>query len=317
MRADATGLAELRRLVTRLESLGAMEGRADVVALLDRSRAVLAASATAALRRPPRRARPRPLAKLRPLLLLALDLACAVLALAAAAGLALGRGDRAEAAVVLGLTLLWLLGRWGGVKRLLAGAWFRLRYGLRLGWLWLAEAFSDRALARLQAMLDAREVMRAWREHRRGLSHTPRLEHVAAFLAEAHGPLAAARFRAAAAARAAPDARPGWCLLISLFEDLATCDALWPEPVAPPAPVPLPPPAEIIPAEPPERAQRRLDLREAIRVKRAEIERAKEWKLKTPDEFAQRDLHLAALRAAVSALEVELRSLGGAEGAGG
>lgn len=65
-----------------------------------------------------------------------------------------------------------------------------------------------------------------------------------------------------------------------------------------------------MPVEPPELVQRRADLREAIKRKRAEIARTHEWKMKTPAEIAQRDLIVAQLRQEVAALEAELSALG-------
>lgn len=308
MSAHAPALAELRNLVSQLERSGLAERRADIAQLLDRSRAMLGE-----VSEPPRRARrirmrARPAAKLGGVLRLLFDVVLAGAALAAALALALAEAPPVEAPFALAAALGWGLWRWGGLGALLGEAGFRLRYALRWGWLWLAEAFSDGAFDRLQILLDARDVMRGWRAARRALRRPATLEDVAAWLAEAYGPAAAARLRAAL-----PPARtkPRWSLLIALFERLAASDALWPEQAVPmPASAPSAPPPVAVVVEPPELVQRRADLREAIKKKRAEIARTHEWKMKTPAEVAERDRVVAELRQQVAALEAELRALG-------
>ncbi|MGG5811800.1 hypothetical protein [Falsiroseomonas sp. CW058] len=311
MHAEPAALAELQRLVSRLEQSGLAARRADVAALLDRSKALLGPAEPAPRRQPPRRARARPAAKLRGLGLLGLDLLAAGAGLVMAAGLVAPPG---HAVAVLAAALGWLLLRWGGAPRLLAEAAFRLRYAARWTWLWLAEAFSETAFERLQRLLDAREVMRGWRGWRAGLRRRARVADVEAFLEAGYGPQAAAAFRRALAAHGpgrAPLVEPPlrWSLLITLFEEIAAGDALWPAPASPPA-APPSDPAPAPQADPPERVRQRAGLQDAIRRKRAEIERTQEWKLKTPAEFEQRDRHVAQLRAELGVLEAELRALG-------
>jgi hypothetical protein len=254
-----------------------------------------------------------------------------------------------DAAVLAALPVLILLGLAGEMAMpalalaLFTPAWavFRLRrhltslseavrwlgYHLAWAWDWLAEAFSLRAMERLEARIQAREVMWGWRHHRRSLPRHPALEDVAAYLAVEYGPPAASEFcRAAAALAGARDwalrcgtrrnraaerlAALRWSALIAIFGRLAATGALWPSleaGVAPAEPAPPPPP----PAEPPERAARRADLRELIRRKRQDITAAFGWKLKSEAEIAQRDQHLAQLRAEIAALERELAELGG------
>lgn len=221
--AHAPALAELRHLVSQLERSGLAERRADIAQLLDRSRAMLGEAPEAPRRARRPRARGRPAAKLGGVLLLLLDVALAGVALAAALALALAESAAEEAPVALAVALGWGLWRWGGAGALLGEVAFRLRYALRWGWLWLAEAFSQSAFDRLQILLDAREVMRGWRAWRRTLRRPATLEDVAAWLAEAYGPAAAMRF-----CQALPPARPHprWSLLITLFEDLAAADSL-------------------------------------------------------------------------------------------
>jgi hypothetical protein len=345
MRAEAARQAELRALVARLEQSGLAERREDVARLLARSRALLAAQGAAppAPSRMTRRRRPRPVglrARLRAGLLLLLD-ASALGALGFAA-VGLGAGTLAVTAGlgVVGAAALWGVLRWGGAPELLAEGAARLAYLLRWAGLWLAEPFHEGAWEGLEALLDAREVMRAWRRHRRGLS-VAGLAEVEAFLAERYGRGAATRFRAAVEARraagwtlrggeAAPEAVPlpearlmRWSMLIRLFEAVAAGGALWaPEPPAPapqPAPLPeAPPRASLDPLPPPTvhdpeaeyRAARREELRELVRRKRQDITTAHNWKLKTSAEIAQRDAYLQRLRSEIAALEKEIAALG-------
>lgn len=329
---------ELERLVAALERSGLAESRADIAALLAQSKAVLG---TAAPRpgRPRRRPRVSARGKLRAIFLLLLDALAAMATLYGAAGLGFETMGALEGGIALAIGLGWALWRWGGLPALLAEALFRLRYALRWARLWLAEPFSDRAYDALETLLDAREVMRGWRAHRRTLPPNAGLPEVEAWLRATYGPRIAARFAQAAEARRA--GQPGWTLrggqgsgpvrpmpasrmmrwssLITLFEVTAEGGALWatdpppaPPPAAPPILAPIPPPP--VEAEPPEHLQRRLDLRDLIRKKRQDITTAYGWKLKTEAEIAQRDNYLNELRAEIAALEKELAALGGPPG---
>jgi len=323
--------AELERLVAALERSGLAETRADIAGLLARSKALLG---EAPRRR--RRARASPRGKLRALLFLLLDAVAAMAGLYGAAGLGFGTVEALPGWLALGGAVAWGLWRWGGLLALLGEALFRLRYGLRWAGLWLAEPFSDRAYDALETLLDAREVMRGWRAHRRTLPHDPVPTDVEAWLRDTYGPRIGARFARALEAlrsggtgwtlrggasavppRPLPPARlMRWSALITLFEAVAEGGALWasdPPPAAPPPPrLPLAPIAATPAPEPPERAQRRRDLRDLIRRKRQDITTAHGWKLKTSAEIAQRDAYLEGLRAEIAAMEQELAALGGA-----
>lgn len=325
MGTGAGSLEELQRLVRALEQSGLAERRPDAAALLARSRAVLGGAGR------PRRRRARARARLRALLLLLLDAAAVGVGLAAVVSLLAGGGASGAAPALLTAAL-----GWGGLRagpalvRLAVAGAGRLRWWTRWAACWLAEPFSEAAFARLEAMEEARVLMRAWHRHRATLPEPPDLAAVAAFLAGRHGPRVARRFGAAAEAMRVsgggwtlrgrgtspwPEERLlRWAPLITLFEEIAAGGALWEEEAPPPPPpVPTLPPARILPREPqetPERRQRRIDLRELIRRKRREIDIAHGWKLKTPAEVAQRDIYLNQLRAEVAALEAELKALG-------
>lgn len=331
----AANRGELERLVAALERSGLAESRADIAALLAQSKALLGTPAPPS-GRPRRRARVSARGKLRAIFLLALDALAAMATLYGAAGLGFETMEALEGGLALAAGLGWALWRWGGLPALLAEALFRLRYALRWAGLWLAEPFSDRAYEALETLLDAREVMRGWRAHRRTLPPSHGLQDVEAWLRATYGPRIAARFARAAEERRA--GQPGWTLrggqasgpprpvppsrmmrwssLITLFEATAAGGALWatdpppaPPSVAPPAlpPIAVPP----VEAEPPEHLQRRLDLRDLIRKKRQDITTAYGWKLKTEAEIAQRDNYLQELRTEIAALEKELAALGG------
>lgn len=346
MAAQAQSLSELRMLVERLEQSGLAGQRADVAALLDKSRATLATHqglrpagrrprqrpAEALAERPPRRRRVRRGFKLASLLLVMVDGVAAMLGAASLAGLALAEVPPEPAPLVLAGAVLWGVAHRGRVA--VAEAAFAITYFARWGWLWVAEAFSDPAFEKLQILLDARDVMAHWRDWRRSLARPPRMADVEAFLAETHGPAVAALFLEQGEARwgrrrvhvgrgaglqAAGEGFAGqrvrWSRLIRLFEGLAAADAFWPEQpavleggtghgiAADPEPEPEP--------EPPERIARREQLKEMILAKREEIQRAQDWKMKTPAEMAQRDAHVADLRRQHDALEAELREIGG------
>jgi len=341
MPADAATREELERLVAALERSGRAADSADVAALLARSKALL--DPPPSQRTPPRR-RSRPprgdaRRKLRALGLLLLDAVACMGGIYGAAGLGFGSVSAVVAGPILAAATLWGLLRWGGAPTLLREGMFRIRYGVRWARLWLTEPFSDGAYRQLEALLDARDVMRGWRAHRRGLPDEPGLSDVEAWLRGSYGPRAAQAFRGARdarqqqssgwtlrggfgteAPRPVPEARlMRWSGLITLFEEIAAQQALWEADPAPQERAPPPPdlPAAMLPtAEPPERAQRRLDLRELIRRKREDITNAYGWKLKTAAEIAQRDIYLHDVRAEIVALEQELTALGGAAPSG-
>ncbi len=306
---------ELRRLVNLLEHSGLAARRPDVAALIDVSRSRLGAGGM-----PPRRARGRARAKAGALLVLLLDASALGGMVAALVSLVLMPRPEALPVAVLAAAAIWGLVRSPAAREVIAGSGFWLRYHLRWGWLWLAEAFSPASATRLDALLYGRDVMRAWRRHRRSLPHIPAMPDLEGFLRQAYGPQAVTRFRELAAdpgwtlrggsAPAAPSLR--WSFLIPRFEGLAASGALWPD-IAPPPAAAVAPRAEPVPlpAEGPEIAQRRQELRELIKRKREEINTAHGWKLKTAAEIAQRDLHLNALREEIRALEAELHMLGG------
>ncbi len=314
---------ELRLLMAQLERRGLAASHPEARALLERSRALLRQQRPA-----PRRLR----GKLATLLALAVD-AAMLAALPMLVLLALA-GEMTAPTLALALAMP----AWAGFRLRRHAAWLGeaarwLVYHLAWGWDWLAEAFSLRAMERLEARLNAREVMWGWRQCRRSLPRRPVLEDVAAHLALEYGPRAAQEFRRAAEAvaeargwtlrggsrrnRAAERlAALRWSALIALFGSLAASGALWPgfeEEVPEPGPPtqPAPPSRPEPPAEPPERAARRAELRDMIRRKRQDITAAFGWKLKSQAEIAQRDVHLAQLRADIAAMERELAELGG------
>jgi hypothetical protein len=341
MPADAANREELERLVAALERSGLAGTRADIATLLARSRQLLGTEpsrpvAPARRSRPPRADARR---KLRSLGMLLLDAVASMGGIYGVAGLGFGTVPHVVAGPALAATLIWGLMRWGGAPALLWEGLFRIGYGLRWARLWLAEPFSDRAYNQLEALLDARDVMRGWRAHRRGLPHEPGLSDVQAWLLDTYGPRAANAFRAAREARQRrgggwtlrggfsteaprliPEARlMRWSSLISLFEDVAAENAFWDAPLKPLSPVPQQPmerapeftePAILPEGESPEHTQRRLDLRELIRKKRQDIASAYGWKLKTSAEIAQRDAYLHDTRAEIATLEQALATLG-------
>jgi hypothetical protein len=319
---SAHSVQELRLLIAQLERRGLAASHPEARALLERSRALLRRQ------RPP----PRRLAgKLATLLALAVD-ALLIAALPVLILLALGGGMTAPSVIFALFIPVWAAIRLRRHAAWLAEAARWLGYHLAWGWDWWAEAFSLRAMERLEARIQAREVMWGWRHYRRSLRRRPTLEDVAAFLALEYGPQAAREFRRAAEAveeaqgwtlrggtrrnRAAERlAALRWSALIALFGRLAASGALWPSldaavEAAEPAPSPQAPPLPS-PAEPPERAARRADLREMIKRKRQDISAAFGWKLKSEAEIAQRDVHLGQLRADIALLERELAELGG------
>lgn len=305
---------ELRQLIAMLERSGMAEQRPEARALLERSRALL--------RRHQRRPR-RVVGKLGTLLAVLLD--AAMLAALPFLVIHLLTEPPGWAAWALGAAPpLWLIFR---LRRRLGGvgeAGRRALYHLAWGWDWFAEAFSVRAMDRLEARLGAREVMWGWNQHRRALPHRPSLADVEGFLAVEYGAAAALGFRRAAEALGAT--RQGgqrlaalrWSALITLFGELAAKGALWPVGLglAPASPAEdavavhlAAPPSE--PADAPERAVRRADLRDLIRRKRQDITAAFGWQLKTEAQIAQRDQFLALTRAEIAAAERELTALGG------
>lgn len=316
----AQSVQELRLLIAQLEHRGLAASHPEARALLERSRALL------------RQQQPGPRRlgrKLATLLGFAVD-AAVMAALPVLILMALA-GDMAAPALALAL----FAPAWAGFRlrrhvALLGEAARWLGYHLAWGWDWLAEAFSLRAMERLGARIQAREVMWGWRHHRRRLPRQPAPEDVAAYLALEYGPQAASEFhRATAAVTGARDwalrggtrrnraaerlAALRWSALITIFGRLAGSGALRPsleDAMVTAQPAPQAPPLPLV-AELPEHAARQADLREMIRRKRQDITAAFGWKLKSEAEIAQRDVHLAQLRAEIAALERELAELGG------
>ena len=330
---------ELRQLIAMLERSGIAEHRPEARALLLRSRALL---------RERQRGMRRLAGKLATLLTLAMD--AAMLGAATMAVILAITGPASPALIGLAVApAAWMALRLRHQAHWLAEAARWAAY--HLAWLydWFAEALSLAAMERLEARMAAREVMAGWRQHRRILPHRPRLEDVAAFLEAAYGATAGQAFRREAEALGRPAGPvPGrggaareraalrlaalrWSALITLFGRLARNGELWPgtlpaevalaaadwpaagaRPGLPAAIRLTPPPA--LPAEPadtPERAARRADLRDIIRRKRQDITTAFGWHLKTEAEITQRDNFLAQTRAEIAELERELAQLGG------
>lgn len=329
-RVDDRAAEELRQLVSLLERSGMAERREDVRALLNASRQMLRGP-------PPPRPQPsrRNLAgKFATLGLLALDLSVAGLILRLA-WLALTAPSEV-AGIEFGaipFALIYAFVRVKGAFDLLHELLFRIRYHLVWGRDWFGEAFSVAALDRLSAKLTAREVMWGWRQHRSTLPHRASLADVESFLNIAYCARAARAFRRSVEALnriecwtlrggAGPVGRNAaaerlvalrWSALISQFEALAAAGVLWPEAVPELTPSSIPPlamPVLVPLPEPPERLERRRDLREVIRRKRQDITTAYGWKLKTAAEIEQRDAYLLQTRAEIAALEKELTSLG-------
>lgn len=329
-RAGDRAAEELRQLVTLLERSGMAESRPDVRALLNASRQLLRGPPPARLQPSPRKL----LGKFAALGVLALDLAMAGLVLRftwlAMANLsAVAWIDMAT----LPFALIYALLRVKGAFGLLHEALFCVRYYFAWGRDWFGEAFSIAALERLSAKLTGREVMWGWRRHRGTLPHRASLADVESFLSIAYCARAAREFRRSVDALhraegwtlrggAAPAGRSAaaerlvalrWSALIKQFEALAASGLLWPEAVAELTPASLPPlpQSNLTPLpEPPERLERRRDLREIIRRKRQDITAAYGWKLKTAAEIEQRDAYLLQTRAEITALEKELAELG-------
>ncbi len=318
--SDAQTAVELRQLIAMLERSGLAEQRADARAVLESSRALLRAQQGG--RAPP--SGRKLLGKLARLGLLLCDAAVvAGFCAGVAGGLSGAMAPMAALALLLG-GAAWLALR---AARARAWAWdwaneglYGARYHAAWGRDWFAEAFSTTAMRRLELLLAAREVMWTWQQHRDTVPNRPRLADVGECLSLAYGQSAGAAWAEAIAARSDADwerrlAALRWSALIVAFEDVAASGALKVQ-ALPPAEFtgtwPPPSAAEIhqIVAETPERIQRRKDLRELIRRKRDDITTAYTWKLKTPAENAQRDLHINELRADISALE---RELGGIE----
>ncbi len=331
MRGEEVVLGELRELVFMLERSGLPERRADAAALLAASRARLEGLPGAPTRPRPRATprrplRPRPRTRIASKLgLLVVDAAAVACAMFGLVGLAAGTAAPEHAAAAMLAAMFIALLRSRAARQAAAEAGFHLQYHLRWAWLWLAEAFSDQAAARLDALLHGREVMWGWRQHRRGLLHRPTMADVQDFLASAYAQAAAQRFREmlgaatgatgqrhAAARPRQPSVRAPF--LLPRFEALALSGALWEEPdgepAAPRPDLPPLPPATVVAGPSEADQQRAVDIRDLIRRKRDEINTAHGWRLKTPAEIAQRDAHLATLRADIRGLEAELKSMG-------
>ncbi|WPB84836.1 hypothetical protein [Sediminicoccus rosea] len=326
---------ELRQLIAMLERSGIAEHRPEARALLQRSRALLRERQRGA----------RGLAgKLVTLLTLAMD--AAMLGAATMAAILAATGPASPGLIGLALApVIWLALRLRRHAPALAEAARWITY--HLAWLydWFAEAVSFAAMERLDARITAREVMSGWRQHRRALPHRAGLGDVVAFLEAEYGAQAGRAFRQEAEALGRPPAaaiRGGaareraaqrlaalrWSALIALFGRLAQSGALWPETL--PAgmtaagaewagggtrpgilAMAATETAPAAPADTPERAARRADLRDLIRRKRQDITTAFGWHLKTEAEISQRDAFLAQTRAEIAELERELAQLGG------
>ncbi|PZW51148.1 hypothetical protein C8P66_101368 [Humitalea rosea] len=311
---------ELRRLVARLEESGLAETSPDIDALLTASRLHLAASA-----RPPAQMLRRLGGKLTVIGPVVLDGLTVLLVLPLGWALAQGRlalelAEQPPAPLILaGLLLPWAIRRLGQgtglLLRLSRGPAFWLRYHLRIGYNWLAEAFSRAAEARLLASLGALEMMRAWRGWARTLPHRPRPHDLEHFIAMECGPRGSALLRAAGF-EAEPALR--WSRLVLLFEllcgpggpthgPLADLSALGELPDPPPRDLP----AEDI--EPPRETDRyereRMDLRQEIIRKKKDLSTAYTWKVKTAAEIAERDRYADQVRAEIATLEASLKAL--------
>ena len=341
---------ELRQLIALLEQSGMAERRADVRALLHRSRSKLQQYQP----RPQRLAR-----KLGAAMLMGLD-AGALAALPILAWSLLTEITWA-AGTLAGIILGWGLLR---LRRLLKRRLFQrgflqrgaqyladaldeagryALYHLAWSWDWVAEAFSVRAMLRMEARTTAKTLMTGWRQHRRALVHSASPADVEAFLTTEFGPRAGREFaraveavnqecewtlRGGAGVKRRPQrlAALRWTALMPVFAQLGMSGALWAEFAAgsDPAdfmgqhgsaqamlgPVSLVSPGAEDPVETPERATRRADLRDQIRRKRRDITTAFGWKLKTASEITQRDSYLAQTRAEIAALEAELAAVG-------
>ena len=296
-RAEPHSTAELRQLIATLEGSGLAERRADVRTLLAHSHAVLAAAG----------ARPPPSAgkawrKLRAVGGLLLDVGCVAIASFAAIAAMLGRGGWVAALLLLACAG-WAVLRAQSLRQGLAEAPYLASYLAGWAWDWVAEAFSDAATQRLHRRLAAWDIMADWRHHRRSLPRAAvtgasGLAALRSFLAQAHG---AARFSALDGALDARLEALRWAALMQAFARVTAAPA-----IALPEPAPPPP----VPAGPPEAVARRIDLREAIRRKRAEVTTAYGGKLKTPAENDHREQHVNGLKADIAALESQLATLG-------
>jgi len=314
--ADPRSAAELRQLIALLERSGLAERRSDARVLLESSRALLRAHHGG-------RAAPSRRKLAGKLLALGLLLVDAIMV----AGFCAGLGGWLAGILVgpLALILLlaapaWALLRLVPLRVALVEASLVIRYHVQWGWDWFAEAFSSAAMLRLEARLAAREVMWAWQRHRRNLLHRAQPGDVEEFLGLVYGGTARDAFSAALEVqrqqgRAERLNALRWLALIHAFEGLAAAGALHlpapeqapPQPAAPP--IHHMPPLDEDTGDNPERIQRRRDLRELIRCKRGEVTTAYNWKLKTPSEIAQRELHVDELKADLAALERELVSI--------
>lgn len=339
MPAERVSAAELRRLIALLERSPQAQ-RPEGRALLERSRRLLAAMP------PPRRERGlrRALGKLGRLGLLGLDAGALGLLGFALAVAALGPDGLGPLAVGLAPAAAWLVLRFGPGLEPLREAALVLHYHLRWAADWFAEAASAAAERRMAARHAARVLLRGWREEARRLRRPAGLADLGDWLAAAYGAHVAAAFaedarrvlaadppgeRAPAdakARRARHDAarlrRLGWLALMRHFARLADSGVLWQAPApAAAAPVPdslaapsAPEPAGIAASESAELQRRRDSLAEQIRRKRAEVERAYTWQLRTPGEIANREAFQQGLREEIAVLERELAALGGAVG---
>ena len=232
----AHSLKELRLLIAQLERSGLADERPEARALLERSRALLAQQ---------RGAPHRLSGKLAPLLTIAVDVA--LLAAMPVLGLLMLAGQAGVPAGILAMVMpAWAVFRLRRHLHWLGEAAYWTGYHLAWGWDWVAEAFSLRAMDRIEARRHARDVMSGWRQHRRALSRDAALTDVADFLTAEYGPQAGCAFR-----RTTAEPRenrkwslPGadqrnkageplialrWSSLIKAFRRLAASGALWPD----------------------------------------------------------------------------------------
>jgi len=314
--------AELRELIAALERSGMAERRQDARDLLETSRQLLRAQqeqGRASLGG--RRVVGRAAGMLASIGQRLLDALAAIGVGVAALGGMLGGLEPVPALAMGAGGMTWAGLRAPALRDAVAEAGRVVWYHLAWAGDWFAEAFSPPAAARLEARHAGRGVMARWRYHRRLLSRPATFADVEETLRIEYGAASASALLAIAdGLKPAPRARLRalrWSALISAFGRLTASGALA-RPARPPAPEPmpgalpaqpdLPPPLPIAP-ESPARIQRRQDLRELIRRKRADITTAYSWKLKSEAEIAERERHVDVLKAEIAAIEHEMAAL--------
>jgi len=315
--------AELRLLVARLEASGLADTRPDIQAILTASRQRLAAT-----RRPPGQILGRLGGKLRAVGPVGLDVV-ALLQLvplgwalwqAPSVETLVGHGGGAGLAVAA-ILLPWALWRLGQLLMLLLRGLrepaFWLRYHLRYGYTWIAEAFSPAAEARLQASSAALGLMRHWRGWARTLPERAQPADLETFVSVALGPRGRAMLLATGF-DAHSEPALAWSRLILIFEVIQ--GAMTPIPAAaPPAPPAGPPPPDPVRTISPEEAvvaheaeqheRERMELRNEIIRKKKDLSTAYTWKVKTSAEIAERDRYADEVRGEIAGLEAALKKL--------